>query len=691
MKKSHYFALMAAGALMSLAGLTACSSSNDMDEMENPNVVVDDQGNAGVRPEFVISIPRSVVGSKTRMSDAETQSSGSVNDFRGMDHIRLIAFSEVPTGSSTKLGSIMSLTSIANNALKKPGSLNYKVYANQFVPMTTTNFLFYGKAIENTAETDITTMADKFKYGVIKVKGLTDADFTSPNSISFGLEQINTSTERQQSNDVGRNIVRFMTSLANITSTGTAPENAWSTCSDARLKPLYDNFIRTTVSSSANLAAILGILYDGVSRVITAQPSNTLAKDILDMIAQTCTTTPTIGSPVSLKDDYAGYPANVGLPDGAARVRWNGTEFEDMSASYGGGMKVGITDYVYPAALWYYVSTPIKASDAVQSANYDSKDAWSKVINEVYSGAGDAVGGNTLSVALVNPVQYAVGRLETKLEMGSGTFYDGAGQEVVTGSGYTLKGLLLGGQNDAKFDFTTSTSSGTKNWTIYDREVPTGINVTPGNTTATANQTLALETKKDEKVYAAVELVNGGEAFQGADGIIPAGGTFYLTVKLEPTTATNYNATTLNKIITQDYVTKLTVKIKNGSQSVDRDGDGNPDVYALDPETGEPIGVITKPGTDPVTTYDINGDGKPDTFIADPDKGGPGWDTDGDGIVDIPIMCDPSTGEYPTNVLVPEGLGNATNGIPNLTSPGVELGTSVDLEWKPGLNLTPSI
>ena len=690
MKKSHSFALMAASALMSFVGLSACSTSSSNEEtgVDNPNVEVDDQGNAGVRPEFVISIPRSVVGSKTRMSDAETQSSGSVDDFRGMDHIRLIAFAGVPTGSSSKLGSIMSLTSIASNALKKPGALNYKVYANQFVPMTTTNFLFYGKAIDNTAETDITTMADKFKYGIIKAKGLTDAEFANSNSISFGLEQINTSTEQQQNNAVGRSIVAFMTSLANITSTGDAPENAWSTSTNERLKPLYDNYIRTTVSSSANIAAILGMLYDGVSRVIAAQPANALAIAIRDKIASACSPEPVVGSPVTLKAGYAGYPANVGLPDGAARVRWNGTEFVDMSANYGGGLKVGITDYVYPAALWYYVSTPIKASDAVQSGNYDSKTTWDKVISEVYTAAGDAVGGNTLSVALVNPVQYAVGRLETKLGMGSGTFYDGAGQEVVTGSGYTLKGLLLGGQNDVKFDFTTSSDA--KNWTIFDREVPTGINVTPGNTTSTANQTLALETKPNEKIFAAVELVNGGDAFQGADGIIPAGGTFYLTVKLDPTTATNYDASTLNKIITQDYVTKMTVKIKNGSQTVDRDVDGNPDVYVFDPETGEPIGVDTGDGVTK-TVYDVNGDGQDDTFITDPGKGGPGWDTDGDGVVDIPVMRDPSTGVYPTNVLVPEGLGNATNGIPNLTSPGIELGTSVDLKWKPGLELEPSI
>ena len=688
MKKNQSIALMAASALMSLAGFTACSSSNDMDEAKNPNVEVDKQGNEGVRPEFVISIPRSVV-SGTRMSDAVTQKDGTSAVFRGMDHIRLIPFAEEPNGNSTKLGSIMSLSSVASNGLKQPGSLNYKVYADQFVPMTTTHFLFYGKAIDNTAETNITTMADKFKYGFIKATGLTDAEFTKPNSISFGMEQINTSTEQQQSNAVGRNIVNFMTSLANITATGEAPNNAWSTCTDARLKPLYDAYITATVSSSTNFAAILGMLNDGVARVVAAQPANALAVAIKDMIASACSVAPVVGSSVTLKADYAGYPGNVGLPDGAARVRWNHSskKFEDITANYGGGLKVGITDYVYPAALWYFVSTPLKASDAVQSGNYDSKAAWDKVISEVYSAAGSEVISSTLSVALVNPVQYAVGRLETKLEMGTGTFYDGAGKEVATGEGYTLKGLLLGGQNDVKYDFTTSSAN--KNWTIYDREAPAGIIVKPGVTTSKANQTLALETKADEKVYAAVELVNGGEAFQGADGIIPAGGTFYLTVKLDPTTAANYSSSPTKKIVTQDYVTKVTVKIKNGAQSVDKDGDGNPDKYVKD-ENGVPIGVDTGDGNKK-TEYDINGDGTPDKFITDPDKGGPGWDTDGDGVVDIPVVRDPSTGEYPDNVLVPEGLGNATNGIPNLITPGIELGTSVDLEWKQGLELTPSI
>ena len=88
--------------------------------------------------------------------------------------------------------------------------------------------------------------------------------------------------------------------------------------------------------------------------------------------------------------------------------------------------------------------------------------------------------------------------------------------------------------------------------------------------------------------------------------------------------------------------------------------------------------------------YHIDNDGNPDNFITDPNHGGPGWDTDGDGEVDIPVVPD-TDGNYPPQPTTDEGLGNATNGLPNLKSPGIELGTSVNLEWQEGLILTPSI
>ena len=85
MKKIQSIALMMAIALTGTVGITACSSSEEIDE----NVVYDSNGNAGVKSEFVISIPRSVVRA-TRMSGDVTQNTGSVDQFRGIDNIRLI-------------------------------------------------------------------------------------------------------------------------------------------------------------------------------------------------------------------------------------------------------------------------------------------------------------------------------------------------------------------------------------------------------------------------------------------------------------------------------------------------------------------------------------------------------------------------------------------------------------------------
>jgi len=691
MKKIYPFVHQTAVAVVGAFFLASCASSDDVD---NGNVVYNEEGKAGVKPEFVISIPQTVVGGTTRMSNDVTQNLGTVAQFRGLDHIRLIPFNAAPTGTSTKLADIMRLSNI--QALSSPGAINYKVYADQFVPVGTSHFLFYAKAIDNDAEDEITSMSDKFKYGVLKTTGLTETEFTTANSITFGLEPINTSTETQSGDPIGRNVVQLLTRLANTTVSGvTAPHNAWSTTTEPNMKALYTNFIGTTVSSSKSVSYILSRLYFALDRIQSTNPAYALANAIRTTISSVCTTAPVSGTPVSLNSSYAGYPGNIGLPDGAVRVRWNSgglqpNSFVDVTANYTTSFRMKTTDYAYPAALWYHANTPIKASNSIQSPNYTTAGNWAGVISSIYNTAGSVVDENTRSVALVDAAQYGVGRVETKITMGSGTFYDGNGQEVTFGDGYTLKGILLGGQNSVDYDFN---ANGNENLTIYDRNMSSStIIARPGSTTATGNQTLALETKANQVVYAALELINGGEDFMGYDGIIPAGGTFYLAVELDPTTAANYAAGTLDKIVMKDHVTKLTVTIKNGSTTVDRNGDGKPDVYIKDAD-GKPIGVDADGDgiVDLDKTYDIDGDGTPDSFITDPAHGGPGWDTDNDGEVDLPVLPDPTNGQYPDHPTVPEGLGKATNGIPDLRSPGVELGTSVNLEWKEGLILNPNI
>lgn len=620
MKKISSIALMMGIALTGTVGFTACSSSN-VDDL-NPNVVIDENGQASVRPEFVISIPRSVVHS-TRMSASLTQADATMQNFQGLDNIHLIPFAEVPGASSKKNGDIIRLSNIPKqNGLSSTPNINYKVYADQVVPLNTSNFLFYGKSIHKSAESAITTKDDKFKYGFLNVSGLSNNDFTTPGDIVFSLEPIydpeSTDTDDQQGRTKGQNIVTLLNQLANTTVSGVAaPHDSWSTTTDATLKKLYDNFLLISVSSSKSLAIILSRLYFSLGHIQSSSPAYKLANAIKGRIESACDGALVNGQPATLLSEYDNYPGVMGLPDGAARVRWNATEgeldgFVDVTGNYGKNFTIDVTKYVYPPALWYYVNTPLKASDAKESSKYATAGSWSGVINSVYNGAASKVSESTLSVALVNPVQYGVGRIETTLKMGAGPFYDRNGDVIETGK-YTLTGVLIGGQPSSKYDFTVKNSD---NLTIYDKNMSGDIAVKANSTTEeTPNQTLALETKKDQKIYVALELVNGGADFVGADGIIPAGGTFYMTAELDPTTASNYQEDVLDKIVIQDHVTQLMVTIKNGKSKDDPDFDPN------------------NPG----------------------------------------------------------GLGDGTNGIPDLTTPGIEVGTSVDLNWKQGLIIDAGI
>ena len=274
MQKTVKFAWLAAIALTGTVSFIGCTSSDELPS----NVVVDKNGTKGVMPEFVISLPRTVVNG-TRMTNEVTQNQGSVTQFRGLDNIRLFSFAGEPTATSTKLSDILRLSAIpaGERSLGKPGDINYKVYADQFVPVGTKNFLFYGKAIDNNAEEDITSMADKFKFGFLRHYGLEESEFNTPNDILFSLEQINTSNERQANNAVGKAIVELLASIANTTVSGVAaPDNAWKTTTNKVLAPLYKNFIGITTGSSNTLAAILSDLYNSMAFVQSTDPARPL-------------------------------------------------------------------------------------------------------------------------------------------------------------------------------------------------------------------------------------------------------------------------------------------------------------------------------------------------------------------------------------------------------------------------------
>ena len=64
-----------------------------------------------------------------------------------------------------------------------------------------------------------------------------------------------------------------MSQLANVTVSGDAPNNAWSTTTHTVLAALYKNFIGTTVYSSNSLALILDKIYFGLEHVEASDPA----------------------------------------------------------------------------------------------------------------------------------------------------------------------------------------------------------------------------------------------------------------------------------------------------------------------------------------------------------------------------------------------------------------------------------
>ena len=222
---------------------------------------------------------------------------------------------------------------------------------------------------------------------------------------------------------------------------------------------------------------------------------------------------------------------------------------------------------------------------------------------------------------ILNPIQYAVGRLDATVKLGDATtLYDKNGEAyaVNTTDGFTVTGILIGGQKQVKYDFTTNTTA--DEYTIYDNITKSNGIIPAKLTTASAvNYTLALETEAGASVYVAVELLNNGADFQGIDGVVPAGCKFYLVGKLDPTTVpttdTTNNPNGLTQVFKQDHKTIADFTIPTGYVKTD--------IAAghFDPTTGNTV-----------------------------------------------------------------GLGKAYNTIPDLRTPQLELGLSVDMTWQSGLS-----
>ena len=588
MKKNFKYAFMSAIAFAGAVSFSACSSSDEI--VDNPDY--NPETNA-VKTQFTISLPENVA--RATRQDITTVQGQTTPVFRGMQDMILVPFSGTPSTSATKaLSEPVSLAPLTSSSLL--GTPNYHVYSDVTIPISTSAFLFYGQATYSELGFGNGNTARIAPTG----ENANTAGYT------FSPVQIFTGTSVDAK---GTALATYVSSIAAAgVNSGT---DTWATSTNEGMKALHDNLVALKAGSSASVLAAVQYLYNSVRNY--SDELSTAIKTAITSSTYVESTDVTTGI-LAFKSDITGYPANINLPDGAATLTWSGnTATAAISNHSFDGLDVaGLTSYVYPASLWYRANTLIQTSTSKQTTKnatsglneYPSAyTTWDETagsgILSLYNEA--TVSPSTRSIVLVNPVQYAVGRLDLTIQCAAATLYDHKGEAVsVSANTFPVTGVLIGGQRAVDFEFANPTGT---EYTIYDKTMPTSMYAV-STAASPINYTLVLETASADDVNIAVELENkSGSDFYGYNGqIVPAGTKFYLITKLTASQATE----TSSKVFKQDYVTKATLTILAGS-----------------PDTENNI-----------------------------------------------------------------GLGNAYNVIPDLRTPQLELGLSVDLTWESGHEFT---
>ena len=220
--------------------------------------------------------------------------------------------------------------------------------------------------------------------------------------------------------------------------------------------------------------------------------------------------------------------------------------------------------FCYPPYLCYYANSCIKtADDGSKEDFYVSTNTWPQILAQ-YQGALSFVNSKTKAIAITDAINYGVAQLRLRLRMGNSTNFlvDNKNNPVEVGiHSFPLTAVMVGPQYDVAYNFDPLLSS--DEHTVYDPRISDASNQTiylvPFVDSEYA-QTLVLPTRTNETVYLVLEFQNNSETdFYGANGLILKGSKFYMTAKLDPTTATNYNPddAKVNRVFAQDGYTEV--------------------------------------------------------------------------------------------------------------------------------------
>lgn len=499
----------------------------------------------------------------TRMTAEITQQTG----YRGIRDQRLFPFAADALNNNLIVSGKQPLSTYITDLNKyneELDNLHYFDDRSVKVPNGTAAFLCYCRARVNSES--------KFENGSLitnVIKENADDELVWPTSstsdIQFEPEKIYTAT----TNNAATAIAAYLNHIANAYPEGEETKK-WSTFSQTEaeqlqpltpLRGLFREFVNDghpIAASSTSVAGRVAWLQDQLAHITVTQNSDE-AKIKTAILAQIGTTP-------------ADYPASISLPDGVAVVKWDNT-LEQFVPQVQTNTDVNninsLNRFVYPAELYYYANSRIKTSRKSIKLDYSNK-SWADVLAKYDPGYGKM---DVLinSVAIIDPLSYAVGCLQVGLNVSS-TLEDAAepaktitlkdGKTEGENASFPLTAVLISGQFAQGYDFTPKGEA--DEYIIYDKTIEGAISMgapTLASSTKYTN-TLVLQTKNGENVRFALEFENNsGVDFQGINGTVFKGTKFYLVgqIKVPVDQDQDYK----KRVFTKNHITKGVVTISS--------------------------------------------------------------------------------------------------------------------------------
>lgn len=264
------------------------------------------------------------------------------------------------------------------------------------------------------------------------------------------------------------------------------------------------------------------------------------------------------------------YPRGINLPDGAAALRWTGEKFEPQMQTTTLDDINSVSRFVYPPALYYFVESGIWTSNTARTfEDYKSRSTWKgsdeTAVQTLFSD-GPTIMTSTKTVAIADPLQYAVAHLTMGVQASAESLEYGAGNtQTIPISDLTLKGVIIGGQRPVGYDFKPMSNSQYDVSFVYDSQVSSSTSLA---TTSDTYHTLALQSYDGEDVNIILEFEysdrEGATGFKCLNGYVYPGTRFYLVgeVKLDAN-ALNETDDYKKRVFTQDYTTTIDLTVKS--------------------------------------------------------------------------------------------------------------------------------